>query len=63
MSENNNKYIVSQEQFNEQLNKAYNKGVIDAINIVSQSITSAMSNLNKQLEEIKNALQNKNSKQ
>lgn len=62
MSENNNKYIVSQEQFNEQLNKAYNKGVIDAINIVSQSITSAMSNLNKQLEEIKNALQNKNSK-
>lgn len=62
MSENNNKYIVSQEQFNEQLNKAYNKGVIDAINVVSQSITSAMSNLNKQLEEIKNALQNKNSK-
>lgn len=62
MSENNNKYIVSQERFNEQLNKAYNKGVIDAINIVSQSITSAMSNLNKQLEEIKNALQNKNSK-
>lgn len=62
MSENNNKYIVSQEQFNEQLNKAYNKGVIDAINIVSQSITSAISNLNKQLEEIKNALQNKNSK-
>lgn len=62
MSENNNKYIVSQEQFNEQLNKAYNKGVIDAINVVSQSITSAMSNLNKQLEEIKIALQNKNSK-
>lgn len=62
MSENNNKYIVSQEQFNEQLNKAYNKGVIDAINVVSQSITSAMGNLNKQLEEIKNALQNKNSK-
>ncbi len=62
MSENNNKYIVSQEQFNEQLTKAYNKGVIDAINVVSQSITSAMSNLNKQLEEIKIALQNKNSK-
>lgn len=62
MSENNKKSIISQEQFNEQLNKAYNKGVIDAINIVSQSITSAMSNLNKQLEEIKNALQNKNSK-
>lgn len=62
MSENNNKYIVSQEQFNEQLNKAYNKGVIDAINVVSQSITSAMGNLNKQLEEIKIALQNKNSK-
>lgn len=62
MSENNNKYIVCQEQFNEQLNKAYNKGVIDTINIVSQSITSAISNLNKQLEKIKNALQNKNSK-
>ncbi len=62
MSENDKKSIISQEQFNEQLNKAYNKGVIDAINIVSQSITSAMSNLNKQLEEIKNALQNKNSK-
>ena len=62
MSENNKKSIISQEQFNGQLNKAYNKGVIDAINIVSQSITSAMSNLNKQLEEIKNALQNKNSK-
>ena len=62
MSENDKKSIISQEQFNEQLNKAYNKGVIDAINVVSQSITSAMSNLNKQLEEIKNALQNKNSK-
>lgn len=62
MSENDKKSIISQEQFNEQLNKAYNKGVIDAINIVSQSITSAMSNLNKQLEEIKIALQNKNSK-
>ena len=62
MSENDKKSIISQEQFNEQLNKAYNKGVIDAINIVSQSIISAMSNLNKQLEEIKNALQNKNSK-
>ena len=62
MLENDKKSIISQEQFNEQLNKAYNKGVIDAINIVSQSITSAMSNLNKQLEEIKNALQNKNSK-
>lgn len=62
MSENDKKSIISQEQFNKQLNKAYNKGVIDAINIVSQSITSAMSNLNKQLEEIKNALQNKNSK-
>lgn len=62
MSENDKKSIISQEQFNEQLNKAYNKGVIDTINIVSQSITSAMSNLNKQLEEIKNALQNKNSK-
>ena len=62
MSENDKKSIIRQEQFNEQLNKAYNKGVIDAINIVSQSITSAMSNLNKQLEEIKNALQNKNSK-
>lgn len=62
MSENDKKSIISQEQFNEQLNKAYNKGVIDAINIVSQSITSAMNNLNKQLEEIKNALQNRNSK-
>ena len=62
MLENDKKSIISQEQFNEQLNKAYNKGVIDAINIVSQSITSAISNLNKQLEEIKNALQNKNSK-
>lgn len=62
MSENDKKSIISQEQFNEQLTKAYNKGVIDTINIVSQSITSAMSNLNKQLEEIKNALQNKNSK-
>lgn len=62
MSENDKKSIISQEQFNEQLNKAYNKGVIDTINIVSQSITSAISNLNKQLEEIKNALQNKNSK-
>lgn len=62
MSENDKKSIISQEQFTEQLTKAYNKGVIDAINIVSQSITSAMSNLNKQLEEIKNALQNKNSK-
>lgn len=62
MSENDKKSVISQEQFNEQLNKAYNKGVIDAINIVSQSIISAMSNLNKQLEEIKNALQNKNSK-
>lgn len=62
MLEIDKKSIISQEQFNEQLNKAYNKGVIDAINIVSQSIISAMSNLNKQLEEIKNALQNKNSK-
>lgn len=62
MSENDKKSIISQEQFTEQLTKAYNKGVIDAINVVSQSITSAMSNLNKQLEEIKNALQNKNSK-
>lgn len=62
MSENDKKSIISQEQFAEQLTKAYNKGVIDAINIVSQSITSAMSNLNKQLDEIKNALQNKNSK-
>ena len=62
MSENDKKSIINQEQFTEQLTKAYNKGVIDAINIVGQSITSAMSNLNKQLEEIKNALQNKNSK-
>ena len=62
MPENDKKSIISQKQFNEQLTKAYNKGVIDAINVVSQSITSAMSNLNKQLEEIKNALQNKNSK-
>ena len=62
MSENDKKSIISQEQFTEQLTKAYDKGVIDAINVVSQSITSAMSNLNKQLEEIKNALQNKNSK-